>query len=84
MTNRTISKIVTFIQPFMLEGFEGMQPAGSYLVETEEELLQGLSFPAWRRVWTTIRLTSAPNGLAQVATIDPQALDAALASDTAE
>ena len=35
-----------------------MQPAGTYTVETNEELLPGLSFPAYRRIATLIFLPS--------------------------
>ncbi|MEA2782804.1 MAG: hypothetical protein QOK29_4348 [Rhodospirillaceae bacterium] len=85
MMNRTTAKTVIFSHPFVIEGLDGVQPAGSYIVEVEEELLQALSFPAWRRCYTTLRLARRPGGSAteQVATIDPAALDAALARDVA-
>ena len=47
---------MTFTRPFSLRGTVGPQPAGSYVVETDEELIEGLSFPAYRRVATTIFL----------------------------
>jgi len=47
MTVRTSRKSVTFTQPFSLSGIDKVQPAGTYTVETEEELLPGLSFPAY-------------------------------------
>ena len=77
--NRTISTQVTFTQPFRLDGVEGMQPAGTYIVETEEELLQSVSFPVWQRVASVILLPRQ----AAVA-IDPAALAAALAQDALE
>jgi hypothetical protein len=85
MMNRTTCKIVTFTRPFVLDGLDGARPAGSYAVETAEESLQALSFPAWRRLYTTIRLPGTPGTsvLEQIATIDPGALDAALARDAA-
>jgi hypothetical protein len=46
MTARTSRKSVTFTQPFSLSGIDEVQPAGTYTVETDEELLPGLSFPA--------------------------------------
>src|SRR5690348_5954080 len=52
MISRTISKTVTFARPFRLDGLNAIQPAGSYVVETDEELLQALSFPAYRRTDT--------------------------------
>jgi hypothetical protein len=40
MTMRTTSRTVTFIHPFNLSGMDKEQPAGTYTVETDEELLQ--------------------------------------------
>ena len=42
MTVRTTSRTVTFIHPFSLSGTDEVQPAGTYTVETDEELLQRL------------------------------------------
>jgi hypothetical protein len=42
MTVRTTSKTVTFMHPFILTGTDEVQPAGTYTVETDEELLQPL------------------------------------------
>src|SRR5690348_5630439 len=39
MTMRTTSRTVTFSRPFMLSGIVEPQPAGSYTVETDEELI---------------------------------------------
>jgi hypothetical protein len=72
-----------FRRPFPLKGFGGLQPAGTYVVETEEELLEGLSFPAYRRVSTTITLRPSRAGaLVQVLPVDPRELAAAQAQDT--
>ena len=46
---RTSRKRVTFRRPFSLSGIDEVQPAGTYMVETSEELIEGLSFPVWRR-----------------------------------
>lgn len=89
MTTRTIRTTVTFARPFSLGGFDGQQPAGSYAVETDEELLEGLSFPAYRRMATMIQLRSGASlkgtasGILQVAVIDPAQLAAALVADAA-
>src|SRR5947209_2852295 len=56
MTVRTTSKTVTFIHPFSLTGTDEVQPAGTYTVETDEELLEPSSFPAYRRIATLLRL----------------------------
>ena len=85
MLNRMTTKTVTFRHPFTIEGLDGWQPAGSYVIETEEELLQALSFPAWRRLHTAIRVPQRPGASVteQVATVDPAAMDAALTADAA-
>ena len=48
-------------------------------METDEQLLEGLSFPAYRRVATTIFLPSRPGDLVsgQLLTLDPLELEAA-------
>jgi hypothetical protein len=56
MTKRTSKKTVTFRKPFVLGGFDEVLPAGAYSVETDEELLEGISFPAYRRILTVIHL----------------------------
>ncbi len=55
MTIRTTKKTVTFKRPFVLVGFNALLPAGAYVVETDEELLEGISFPAYRRKLDLIR-----------------------------
>jgi hypothetical protein len=85
MTIRTSKRTVTFRRPFVLGGSDELLPAGAYRVETDEELLEGISFPAYRRVLTLIRLQARPGhpGLTQTLTIDPNELDAALKRDQA-
>lgn len=85
MTIRTSKETVTFERPFVLCGFDEVLPAGTYRVETDEELLDGISFPAYRRLSTFIYLHPKPGhaGRAQTLTIDPSELDAALKRDQA-
>ena len=86
MMSRTTKKTVTFKRPFNLSGFDGEQPAGSYSVETDEELVEGVSFPAYRRMATMMQLETGARiagGALQVAVIDPKELEAALAVDAA-
>ena len=85
MTTRTSTRTVTFKRPFLLDGFDEAQPAGDYSVETDEELLEGLSFPAYRRTQTFIQLHARPAepGVRRAWRIDPKALDAALERDRA-
>lgn len=83
MTTRTSKTTVTFRRPFVLGGFDEVLQAGTYSVETDEELLEGISFPAYRRILTVIHLHAQPGhpGLTQMLTIDPKELDAALKRD---
>jgi hypothetical protein len=80
---RTIRRTVTFSWPFMLSGIASIQPAGTYTVETDEELVQEISFPVFRRTATLMLLPALPAGpvLAQIATIDPLELEVALERD---
>ena len=83
MTMRTSSKTVTFRRPFWLKGVDRMLPPADYRVVTDEELIEGLSFPAYRRISTMI-FVPAPSGSAvEMATVDPLDLEAALDRDAA-
>jgi hypothetical protein len=83
MTTRTSKRTVTFRRPFILGELDEKQPAGAYIVETDEELLEGISFPAYRRIATLIRLHAKPGrpGITQTLYIDPKELEAALLRD---
>ena len=45
MLSRTTTRTVTFLMPFSVAAANHDLPAGAYLVETDEELIQGLSLP---------------------------------------
>ena len=79
MTTRTSNKTVTFARPFLLDGVDRTLPAGAYRVTTDEELIEGLSFPAYRRTATMIFLpVGGPHSAAvEMVTIDPLDLAAA-------
>lgn len=83
MAERIIETTVTFRHPFSLSAFEAPQPAGTYAVETTEEELLDVSFPAFRRTETLLRLpaVSRPGGTSQAVPVDPAELAAALAAD---
>ncbi|MFW2544961.1 hypothetical protein ACN2XU_20195 [Primorskyibacter sp. 2E107] len=53
---RSTRSTVTFSNPFTVPGYPGELPAGSYELLVEEELLQGLSFEAYRRTATYLRV----------------------------
>lgn len=86
MSMRTSRKTVTFARPFSLSGIDELQAAGTYTVETDEELLTELSFPAYRRVATLIFLPSRRGRAVreQVVSIDPLELQAAQERDVTE
>ena len=79
VTVRTSSKTVTFAHPFLLNGVDRILAAGDYRVVTDEELIEGLSFPVYRRVATMIFLPaeSGSTSTVEMVTIDPQNLQAA-------
>jgi hypothetical protein len=83
MTERIVHSTVRFVHPFTLPAVEGTQPPGIYAVETTEMPIDGLSFVAYRRVSTTIILTSTQfgPGSRQVVTVDPVDLEAAQKTD---
>jgi hypothetical protein len=83
MSTRTSRKTVTFGRPFSLAGVGRTLPAGSYDVVTDEELIEGLSFPAYRRL-ATMMLVPAQSGRGssvEMLTVDPLELAAAQERD---
>ena len=83
MITRTSSATVTFQRPFILDGFDQTQPAGSYVIDTDEEQIDSLLVNAWRRIRTTIRLPQ-PGGIVEYLSVDPDALREALMRDGAQ
>ena len=63
MTTRSRRETITFKHPFQIKGIDRILPAGAYEVVTDEEMIEGLSFAAYRRVATMIMVpAAAPNG----------------------
>jgi hypothetical protein len=60
-----------------------VQPPGTYTIETDEELLEQLSFTAYHRVSTSIilPLKRGGSGSYELIKIDPAELEAALRRD---
>ena len=50
---------MTFKRDFQLRGVDRLLPAGAYEVITDEEMIEGLSFPSFRRVATMIMVPAA-------------------------
>jgi hypothetical protein len=85
MTTRSRTSSFVFAHQFELKGVDGPLPAGDYQVVTDEELIEQLSFPVYRRVSTMIFVPSRTHGASSIEmiVIDPRDLDAALARDAA-
>jgi hypothetical protein len=81
-TTRHTSTTVTFLRPFILDGFEQLQPAGSYALDIEEELLDTMLSPVWKRTSTAMRLTR--HGAVEQVPVDPEQLKEAQARDAAQ
>lgn len=86
MHERITQKSVTFLRPFSLAGIDEKLEAGTYDVETCEELIEGLSFVAYRRVSTTIGVAASRcgHGARQAVAIDPLDLEVAQQIDALE
>jgi hypothetical protein len=82
MNTQTLTSEVVFRQPFALSGL-GIQPAGTYTIETYSELLDIPTAVAYRRLSTSIELHAQPAGIIRRATIDPAELEDALRLDAA-
>jgi hypothetical protein len=85
MIARTHSKTVVFTKPFLLKGVDRILPAGDYRVVTDEELIEGLSFPVYRRISTMmfVPAQSHPTLSVEMVVVDPIDLQAAQDRDAA-
>jgi hypothetical protein len=83
MTMRTMKSTVTFVRPFRLGEFGEQFPAGHHPTETDEELPEGMSFPAYQRTATMMQLMVDPQRprATEIATVDPQQPEEALTMD---
>jgi hypothetical protein len=85
MVTRTKRVALTFQHPFSLKGVDRRLAAGQYEVVTDEELIEELAFPVYRRVATLIFLPSdayEPSSIEMV-NVDPVDLAAAQEQDQA-
>lgn len=82
MTTRSSTKTVVFAKPFHLKVVGRTLPAGPYEITTEEEQIEYLSFPAYRRVATVILVPTKPGSASlEMFHVDPLVLEAAQARD---
>lgn len=86
MTIRSRREVVTFNHPFRIRGIDRQLPAGAYEVVTDEEMIESLSFAAFRRVATMIKvpaegsrgLTMEVVSIAPIDLSDAQRIDASI------
>lgn len=77
MTVRSRREAISFAHPARIRGIDRVLAAGSYDVVTDDELIEGLSFPSYRRVATMIMVPGAPPHHASMEMISITASDLA-------
>jgi hypothetical protein len=60
MTTRSRREAITFQHPSRVKGIDRSLPAGDYELITDEEIIEGLSFAAYRPVAIMILVPAAP------------------------
>jgi len=79
--NRVRTSIYIFSKPFFLPCTGETHPAGTYRIDLEEELLEGLSFDAYRHVaMTMIPQRQTPGRALQIYQVDRKELTEAIAA----
>ena len=75
MTMRSRREMVHFRHPFRIRGIDRQLAPGAYEVITDEEMIEGLSFPSFRRVATMIMVPGAPPQRSAIEMISISAVD---------
>ena len=75
MTTRSRRETVHFKHPFRIRGVDRLLPAGAYEVVTDEEMIEGLSFPCFRRVATMIMVPGASLNISSMEMISNSSVD---------
>jgi hypothetical protein len=75
MTTRSRRETVHFKHPFRIKGVDRLLPPGGYEVVTDEEMIEGLSFPSFRRVATMIMVPGAPPRQSSIEMISISSVD---------
>lgn len=85
MTERTTETEITFTHPFHLDSLSESLEAGTYRLVVDEELIEGLSFTAYRRVATHLEIPAISVAMArrQFLQVSPGEIEKALARDGA-
>ncbi|MGF6174259.1 hypothetical protein [Ensifer sp. 4252] len=86
MFSRTKHRTVHFSEPFRLPDVEGMLAAGDYEVDDDEELIEGISWLAYHRVATFIKVPATTDNqqCMRMVAIAPDELDRIIAVDRAK
>ncbi len=85
MTERTTETEITFMHPFHLKSLSEPLEAGTYRLVVDEELIEGLSFTAYRRVATHLELPAISVAMPrrQFLQVSSAEIDEALVRDAA-
>ncbi|MFZ0763914.1 hypothetical protein [Bradyrhizobium sp.] len=75
MTMRSRRETITFQHPFRIRGIDRLLPSGAYEVITDEEMIEGLSFPAFRRIATMIMVPAAAQNSAAMEMVSIGSVD---------
>jgi hypothetical protein len=75
MTMRSRRETLSFKHPFRIKGIDRLLSAGDYEVITDEEMIEGLSFPSFRRVATMIMVPGAPPRSSSIEMISISSID---------
>jgi len=83
MIERTTETQITFEHPFILDGLVAPLQAGTYRLVVDEELIEGLSFSAYRRVGTHLEIPaiSAVTATRQFLQVTAAEIESALLRD---
>ena len=82
MALRTTRKSVTFNAPFTLKELNEVQPAGTYDIVTDEEIVEGNERNVYIRVATVLYIRTI--GTTRMVTIDPRGLEGRLGPRSGE
>jgi hypothetical protein len=85
MTTRSRRETMTFKHPFYLKDVGRTLPAGTYVIVSEDELIEELSFPRYRRTGCFIIAPAEPpfGSSEEMIQVDARELDAAERLDRA-
>lgn len=79
MAERRTRSTVTFASPFKLKELDEVQPAGTYDVDTIEQMVEGNDRTVYVRTATLLYIRSA--GMTRTVTVDPKELQEAVERD---